>query len=165
MRHHATSSGIKIASMATSPRAEFALWTYRQAHRPSIALGERFCRTVDRINPARVCGSHHRLGRGAFAPDLASLCPLLQQHQDASVIEQRCAGLSSHSTDREHHVTSDPRWASSPLRSDLGFSVHTPIGARKEAFVKDVADAWARHGEAMLDRMATIEPSGFAERW
>ena len=22
---------------------------------------------------------------------------------------------------REHHVTSDPRWASSPLRSDLGF--------------------------------------------
>src|SRR3974390_1955007 len=31
------------------------------------------------------------------------------------------AGLSFHSTDRQHHVTSDPRWASSPLRSDLGF--------------------------------------------
>ena len=89
--------------------------------RTSIAVAERFCRTVDRINPARVCGSYRRPGRGAFALDLASLCPLLQQHQNAPVTGQRCAGLSSHSTDREHHVTSDPRWASSPLRSDLGF--------------------------------------------
>jgi hypothetical protein len=30
-------------------------------------------------------------------------------------------GLSSHSTDWERHVTSDPRRASSPLRSGLGF--------------------------------------------
>jgi hypothetical protein len=73
------------------------------------------------INPARVCGPYRRLGRRAFALDLASLCPLLQQHQNAPVIGQRCAGLSFHSTDREHRVTSDPRWASSPLRSDLGF--------------------------------------------
>src|SRR3974390_2008936 len=93
----------------------------RQTHRPSIAGAERFCRTVDRINPARVRGSYRRLGRGAFARDLASLCPLLQQHQNAPVIAQRCAGLSFYSTDREHHVTSDPRWASSLLRSDLGF--------------------------------------------
>ena len=34
--------------------------------------------------------------------------------------------LSSHSTDREHHVTSDPRWTSSPLRSDLGFRYTQP---------------------------------------
>ena len=28
-------------------------------------------------------------------------------------------------SDREHQATSDPRWASSPLRSDLGFGTHT----------------------------------------
>jgi hypothetical protein len=50
----------------------------RQAHRTSIAVAERFCRTVDWINPARMCGPYRRLGRGAFALDLASLCPLLQ---------------------------------------------------------------------------------------
>jgi len=42
------------------------------------SVAERFCRTVNRINPARVCGSYRRLGRGAFALDLASLCALLQ---------------------------------------------------------------------------------------
>ena len=77
-----------------------------------------------RANPARVCGSYRRLGRGAFALDLASLCPLLQQHQNAPVIAQRCAGLSSHSTDWQHQVTSDARWASSPLHSDLSFGTH-----------------------------------------
>jgi len=53
-------------------------------------------------------------------PQAAGRLPhLLQWHQNAPVIAQRCAGFSSHSTDRQHHVTSHPRWASSPLRSDL----------------------------------------------
>src|SRR3974390_319764 len=38
-RHHATSSGIKIASMATSPRAEFALWAYAINPSPQHRLG------------------------------------------------------------------------------------------------------------------------------
>ena len=93
----------------------------RQAYRTSIALAERFCRTVDRVNPARVCGSYRGLGRGAFAPDLASLCLLLQQHPNAPITGQRCAGLSLCSADRNHHVISDSWRASSPLRSGLSF--------------------------------------------
>src|SRR6476646_7536136 len=50
------------------------------------------CRTADRIDPARVSGPFRRLGRGTSAPNPASLCPLLQQHQNAPVIGQRCAG-------------------------------------------------------------------------
>jgi hypothetical protein len=57
----------------------------RQAHRTSVTLAERLCRTVDRINQARVCGPYRGLGRGAFAPGLASLCSLLQQHQNPPV--------------------------------------------------------------------------------
>ena len=40
-----------------------------QAHCTSLALAEWLCRTADRIDPARVCGPHHCLGRGASAPD------------------------------------------------------------------------------------------------
>jgi hypothetical protein len=76
---------------------------------------ERLCRTVDRINPARVCGLYRGLGRGAFASDLASLCPLLQRHQNAPVTGQRRTGPSSHSADRRHRVIPDPRRTSSPV--------------------------------------------------
>ena len=57
-----------------------------QTHRTSVTLAEWLCRTADRIDPARVRGPYHRLGRGASAPDPANLCPLLQQDQDAPVI-------------------------------------------------------------------------------
>src|SRR5664280_481134 len=49
-----------------------------QTYGPRLALAEWLCRTADRIDAARVCGSFRRLGRGAFAPDPASLCWLLQ---------------------------------------------------------------------------------------
>jgi hypothetical protein len=78
-----------------------------------------FCRTVDRINPARGCGSYRGLGRGTFAPNLAGVCSLLQQHQNASVTGQRCARLSLCSAGRNHHVICDPRSTLSPLH--LGF--------------------------------------------
>ena len=45
---------------------------------PRIALAERSRRTVDRIDPSRVCRPCHRLGRGALAADPASLRTLLQ---------------------------------------------------------------------------------------
>jgi ABC-type uncharacterized transport system substrate-binding protein len=54
-------------------------------------------------------------------PTKYELVIILKTAKALGVIGQRCAGLSFHSTDREDHVTSDPRWASSPLRSDLGF--------------------------------------------
>ena len=92
-----------------------------QTHRASVTLAERFCRTADRIDPARVRRPYRRLGRGAPAPDPANLCRLLQQDQNTPVIGQRCTGVSSGSADRKHHVTRDPRWASSPLRPGLGF--------------------------------------------
>src|SRR5665811_1044229 len=47
---------------------------------------EWICRTADRIDPARVHRPFHRLGRGASAPNPASLCSLLQRHQNAPVI-------------------------------------------------------------------------------
>jgi hypothetical protein len=49
-----------------------------QTYGAGLALAERLCRTADRIDPARVCGSFYRLGRGASAPHPASLCSLLQ---------------------------------------------------------------------------------------
>jgi hypothetical protein len=51
----------------------------------SLALAERLCRTPDWINPARMFGPRHCLGRGASASNSAILCPLLQRHQNASV--------------------------------------------------------------------------------
>ncbi len=70
----------------------------------------------------RECVDHFdRLGRGASAPDPASLCSLLQRHQNAPVIGQRCAGLSPGSADRNHWFTRDPWRTSSPLRPGLGF--------------------------------------------
>jgi hypothetical protein len=46
-----------------------------QAYRTGIALAEWLCRTADWINPARMCGPRHRLGRGASAPNSAIVCP------------------------------------------------------------------------------------------
>jgi hypothetical protein len=43
-----------------------------------LALAEWLCRTADRVDPARVSGSFHRLQRGAFTPHSANLCLLLQ---------------------------------------------------------------------------------------
>jgi hypothetical protein len=62
-----------------------------------------------------------RLGRGASAPHPANLRLLLQSHQNALVIGQRCAGLSPRSADRIYQFTRDPWRTSSPLRSGLGF--------------------------------------------
>src|SRR5680860_1412081 len=92
-----------------------------QTYCTSLALAERLCRTADRIDPARVCGPFRRLGRGASAPNPASLCSLLQRHPNAPVIGQRCAGLSPRSPHRSHWFTRDPWRTSSPLRADLGF--------------------------------------------
>ena len=92
-----------------------------QAYRTGLTLAEWLCRTVDRIDPARVSRSCHHPGRSAFASDSAILRKLLQQHENPSLLEQGCSYLASYSANRNHLVTSDPRRASPSLRPGLGF--------------------------------------------
>src|SRR4030088_2918961 len=47
-----------------------------------LALAEWLCRTADRIDPARVFGPQHCLGRGTSAPHSNFLCGLLQLRQN-----------------------------------------------------------------------------------
>ena len=68
----------------------------------------------------RECVDHfYRLRRGASAPHPPNLCSLLQWHSNASIIGQRCAGLSPRSAHRNHKFPPDPWRTSSPLRADL----------------------------------------------
>jgi transposase InsO family protein len=70
----------------------------------------------------RECVDHFIvLGEGASAPDPASLCWLLQRHQNALVIGQRCASLSPDSADRKHQIALNPWRPSSPLCPGLDF--------------------------------------------
>jgi hypothetical protein len=84
----------------------------------------------DKIDPARVCGSFYRLGRGASAPHPANLRSLLQSYQNALVFGQRYAGLSPRSADRIYQIARDPGRTSPSLRSRLGFR-YTQRGRRQ----------------------------------
>ena len=64
---------------------------------------------------------HRRTSAVSLFGDVDGSCPLLQQDQDAPIVRQRCPGVSLGSEDRDHRVTSDPWWASSPLCAGLGF--------------------------------------------
>src|SRR3984893_11344487 len=85
------------------------------------SLVEWLCRTVDRIDPARVLGPRYCFGRGTSAPDSKIIRRLLQLRQNASVIGQGCADFSSDSSDRNHSFTPDPRRASPSLRPGVSF--------------------------------------------
>src|SRR6266851_10308445 len=67
-----------------------------------------------------MCGPHHYLGRGAFAPDSAIVCLLLQRDQNASVVGQRRADLSPGSAGRKPKNVPHPRRTPSPLLQGLG---------------------------------------------
>jgi hypothetical protein len=88
---------------------------------PASPWAEWRCRTTDRIDPARVFGSHYSLGRGTSAPEVNFLCRLLQLRQNASVFAQGCANFSSDSSDRNHSFTTHPWRTSSSLRPGLSF--------------------------------------------
>src|SRR5450759_4009635 len=114
------------------PRPGSHLWHHRhtsiarhghsgQANCTSLTLAEWLCRTVDRIDPARVLGPRYCFGRGTSASDSEILCRLLQPRQDASVFTQGCADFSSDSSDRNHSFTPDSRRASPSLRPGLSF--------------------------------------------
>src|SRR5712692_785610 len=70
-----------------------------------------------------MCGPHHYLGRGAFAPDSAIVCLLLQRDQNASVVGQRRTDLSPGSAGRKPKNVPHPRRTPSPLLQSLGSRV------------------------------------------
>jgi hypothetical protein len=91
-------------------------------------LAEQLCRTADRIDPARVFGPHHCLGRGTSASDSEKLCGLLSRRENASVIEQGCACLSPGSAIRRHKFARHTGRTSSSIRSDLDSRYTHAIG-------------------------------------
>src|SRR6202011_946139 len=68
-----------------------------------------------------MCGPHHCLGRDAFASGPEILRRLLQLRQNASILEQGCAGHSPNSANRKHQITRHPWRTSPPLRPSLSF--------------------------------------------
>src|SRR5216684_6839557 len=66
-------------------------------------------------------GPHHCLGRDPFASGPEIRRRLLQLRQNASILEQGCAGFSPGSANRCDHFTRHPGRTSSPLRAGLGF--------------------------------------------
>ena len=61
------------------------------------------------------------VGRGASAPNSEILRRLLQLRQNASILEQGCAGFSPNSANRKHQITRHPGRTSPPLRPSLSF--------------------------------------------
>ena len=68
--------------------------------------------------------------RGTSASDSEKLCGLLQWRENASVIEQGCAGLSAGSAIRRHRFARHTGRTSSSIRSDLDFRYTQVIGHR-----------------------------------
>src|ERR1700738_3437521 len=66
-----------------------------------------------------MCGPHHCLGRDGFASGPEILRRLLQLRQNASILEQGCAGFSPGSANRCDQFTRHPGRTSSPLRPRL----------------------------------------------
>jgi hypothetical protein len=68
-----------------------------------------------------MCGPHHCTRRGTSAPGPEILRRLLQLRQNASILEQGCAGFSLGSANRCDQFTRHPWRTSSPLRPRLSF--------------------------------------------
>src|ERR1700680_2671246 len=68
-----------------------------------------------------MCGPHHCLGLDGFASGPEILRRLLQLRQNASILEQGCAGFSPGSANRCDQFTRHPWRTSSPLRPSLSF--------------------------------------------
>src|ERR1700676_2539936 len=68
-----------------------------------------------------MCGPHHCLGRDTFASGPEILRRLLQLRQNASILEQGCAGHSPNSANPKHQITRHPWRTSPPLTPSLSF--------------------------------------------
>src|SRR5882724_6075366 len=85
-----------------------------------------------------MCGPHHCLGRDAFASGPEILRRLLQKRQNASILEQGCAGFSPGSANRCDQFTRHPGRTSSPLRPCLSFRYTQGVKARAEAIAATI---------------------------
>src|SRR3954451_319382 len=98
----------------------------RQTHCTSLAVAERFCRTIDWVHSPRVPGPHDRPRRGSPAPVAALLRKLLQRNQNASRASERRADPPPNRADWYPEITSDSRRTSSPIRPNVVFGTHRP---------------------------------------
>ncbi len=111
-----------------------------------------------------MCGPHHYLGRGAFAPDSAIVCLLLQRDQNASVVGQRRTDLSPGSAGRKPKNVPHPRRTPSPLLQSLGsrythYQIRSKIGIR---FCTDGCKRAQRQSAAGIGRDAIADQPGAA---
>ena len=127
MRLRATSSAIGIGSMArVVTRRLRAMGIRDKPIAPASPWQNGFAeRLIGSIR--RECVDHIIvLGEAHLRRILRSYARLLQRHQNAPIIEQRCAGLSPGSANRNHQFTRHPWRTSSPLRPGLGFRYTQP---------------------------------------
>src|SRR3954454_8272729 len=97
----------------------------RQTHCTSLAVAERFCRTIDWVHSPRVPGPHDRPRRGSPAPVADLLRKLLQRNQNASRASERRADPPPNRADWYTEFTSGSRRTSSPIRPNVVFGTHT----------------------------------------
>jgi hypothetical protein len=91
----------------------------RQTDRAAIAMAERLCRTIDRLDPTRMPGSCDRVRRASSASPAALLRALLQQFPNTPLSGQGLAPTPSRSCGRQHSSAADPRRIAPPLCPDL----------------------------------------------
>jgi hypothetical protein len=94
-----------------------------------------------------MCGPHHCLGRDAFASGPEILRRLLQLRQNASILEQGCAGFSPNSANRKHQITRHPWRTSPPLRPNLSFrytQLNSPTYVEQTALTTGVNELFTR---------------------
>src|SRR5262245_46562180 len=107
--------------MAQSRLAEKAAWTRDKPIAPSSPWQNGFAeRLIGSIR--RECLDHFVIwGEAHLRRVLGILRTLLQHHQNAPIISQRCADLSPSSADRIIRFIRGSWWASSSLFADLSF--------------------------------------------
>src|SRR5882762_3122887 len=104
-----------------------------------------------------MCGPHHCLGRDAFASGPEILLRLLQLRQNASILEQGCAGFSPGSANRCDQCTRHSGRTSPPLCPSLSFRythpaiIDTGYGPRVEEIADGIVGAIGRAPRWVID--------------
>ena len=91
----------------------------RQTDSAAIAVAERLCRTIDRLDQTRVPRSCDRLRQTTSASSAAFVPAVLQRHPNTSVAGQGLTGAKSRPCHWEHSSVAHPRRIASPLCPDL----------------------------------------------
>src|SRR3954454_2558483 len=109
----------------------------RQTHCTSLAVAERFCRTIDWVHSPRVPGPHDRPRRGSPAPVSDLLRKLLKRNQNASRASERRAEPPPNRADWYPEITSGSRRTPSPIRPNVVFGTHRFTESGDPALVLD----------------------------